>query len=63
MSEKKRHMKISDGSKSYLIADIECGLGEIKMICENMAEDEEWTFGIVMLTEEECQALPEHAGW
>jgi hypothetical protein len=63
MSEKKRYMKITDGGSMRLIAEIEFGLAEIKMICGDMTEGEEWTFGIVEMTDKEIADLPEHPGW
>lgn len=62
MSDKKRNIKISDGGP-HLICDVEVGLEEIRMICDEMAVGEKWTFEIVEMTEEEVEALPEHMGW
>ena len=60
--DKKRRIKISDGGSS-LICKIEYGLEEIKMICNEMALNEKWTFEIVLMTEKELESLPEHTGW
>lgn len=62
MSEKKRYMKISDGC-TEAIDSIEQGLEHIKLICEEMAIEEEWSFEIVEMTEKELLALPEFDGW
>jgi len=60
--DKKRFIKISDGYTSCMDS-FEQGLEHIRMLCEEGAEGDEWTFKIVRMTEEEHLELPEFTGW
>ena len=62
MSKKKRYLKISDGYKCC-VDPLKQGIEHLKMLCEEMAEGEKWTFEIVEKSEEEFEELPEFTGW